>query len=79
MDFRITDKNRTALAALAREMDEIVLAAGGRFYFAKDSTLRPEVVNAYLGDDVVSRFRALKRRYDPDHLLQTNLWRRLFP
>lgn len=79
MDFRITDKNRAALAALAREMDEIVLAAGGRFYFAKDSTLRPEVVNAYLGDDVVSRFRALKRRYDPDHLLQTNLWRRLFP
>ncbi len=78
MDFRITDDNRSRVAALARELDEIVLASGGRFYFAKDSTLRPEVVQASLGQETIDRFKALKRRNDPDDLLQTDLWRRVF-
>jgi FAD/FMN-containing dehydrogenase len=71
MDFRITDKRRPRLAALMRELDDIVLAAGGRFYFAKDSTLRPEVAEAYLGLETINKF-------DPDSLLQTDLWRRVF-
>jgi FAD/FMN-containing dehydrogenase len=79
MDFRVTDANRQRLVWLAQEMDEIVLAAGGRFYIAKDSTLRPEVARAYLGDEVIARFRELKRRCDPDGLLETDLWRRVFP
>lgn len=79
MDFRITPRRRPRLVQLAKELDEIVLAAGGRFYFAKDSTLRPEVVTAYLGKETVQRFLALKARYDPEELLQTNLWRRAFP
>ena len=64
---------------LTQELDEIVLAAGGRFYFAKDSTLRPEVARAYLGDERIAAFHELKRRCDPDNLLQTDLWRRVFP
>ncbi len=79
MDFRVTDANRQRLSWLAREMDEIVLAAAGRFYFAKDSTLRPEVARAYLGQERIARFRELKRRCDPDDLFQTDLWRRVFP
>jgi FAD/FMN-containing dehydrogenase len=79
MDFRVTNVNRQRIVWLAREMDEIVLRAGGRFYFAKDSTLRPEVVAAYLGEERIARFRELKRRCDPDELLQTDLWRRVFP
>ncbi len=78
MDFRVTQENRQRLVWLAREMDDIVLAAGGRFYFAKDSTLRPEVARAYLGDERIARFRDLKRRCDPDELLQSDLWRRVF-
>lgn len=78
MDFRITNKNRHRVAALARELDELVLAAGGRFYFAKDSTLRPETAVAYLGEETIAHFHALKERCDPDHILQTNLWRRVF-
>ena len=78
MDFRVTSKNRRRLLALTAELDEIVLNAGGRFYFAKDSTLRPEVVRRYLGDETVDRFEALKSQYDPDRLLNTNLWQRLF-
>jgi FAD/FMN-containing dehydrogenase len=55
------------------------LQAGGRFYFAKDSTLRPEIVMGFLGAETVARFRALKQRCDPDGVIETNLWRRLFP
>jgi decaprenylphospho-beta-D-ribofuranose 2-oxidase len=54
------------------------LGANGRFYFAKDSTLRPEVARAYLGDEAITQFRALKERCDPHNLLQTNMWRRVF-
>ncbi len=78
MDFRITDKRRPLVAALTRELDDIVLAAGGRFYFAKDSTLRPEVAEAYLGQETIVKFKELKQRVDPDNLLQTDLWRRIF-
>ena len=78
MDFRVTRRNRPRLVALAREMDEIVLAAGGRFYFAKDSTLTPQAAAAFLGEEALAQFRALKRRCDPEGILQTNLWRRLF-
>ncbi|MCP4429244.1 MAG: FAD-binding oxidoreductase, partial [Chloroflexi bacterium] len=78
MDFRIANRNRDRVVALAREMDEIVLGAGGRFYFAKDSVLRRETAVAYLGQETVDQFRALKQRCDPDNILQTNLWRRVF-
>ena len=78
MDFRVTDAQRAPIEALAYEMDEIVLAAGGRFYLAKDSTLRPSVAQAYLGAETVAKFKDLKQKYDPDDLLQTDLWRRIF-
>lgn len=78
MDFRVTRKRKNRLIELVRELDEIVLEAGGRFYLAKDSTLRPEVVRAYLGDKAITELQALKAECDPEGLLQTNLWRRLF-
>lgn len=78
LDFRITDANRQRIVRLARELDDIVIDAGGRFYPAKDSTMRPAVAAAYLGADSIGRFRELKQRCDPDDILQTNLWRRLF-
>jgi decaprenylphospho-beta-D-ribofuranose 2-oxidase len=77
MDFRVTSSNAARLQTLADEMTEIVLEAGGRFYFAKDNLLRPEAVARYLGDDVLRRFRELKTRCDPQDLLQTELYRRL--
>lgn len=78
MDFHLGDGNHARMRQLAREMDEVVLAAGGRFYFAKDSTLRAEVVRSTLGDETIEQFRTLKARCDPDGLIETNLWRRLF-
>jgi decaprenylphospho-beta-D-ribofuranose 2-oxidase len=78
MDFRVTPSRRPKLVQLAAELDEIVLQAGGRFYFAKDSLLRSKTAAAYLKPETIAQFRRLKERCDPENLLQTDLWRRLF-
>jgi FAD/FMN-containing dehydrogenase len=78
MDFRVTPKRKQKIVALAQELNGIVLHGGGRFYFAKDSLLQPKNVEAYLGSDVMNRFLDLKAANDPESILQTNLWRRLF-
>jgi len=71
MDFPVTRSNREALWKMCGEMTEIVLAAGGRFYPAKDSVLRPEDFRRAWGQERVSRFQALRRAMDPDQLLRT--------
>ncbi|MFN0205614.1 MAG: FAD-binding protein, partial [Planctomycetota bacterium] len=78
MDYQVTAKNRERLWALAHAMDEIVHAAGGRFYFAKDATLRAESLRKIWPAASIDRFLALKKRCDPDGMLQTDLYRRLF-
>jgi FAD/FMN-containing dehydrogenase len=77
MDFRVTSGNRPHLQALADELTEIVLQAGGRFYFAKDSLISARAAARFLGDDTLRRFRQLKARCDPQNVLQTELYRRL--
>jgi decaprenylphospho-beta-D-ribofuranose 2-oxidase len=57
-------------------MNDLVLEAGGRFYLAKDSTLRPSDVEAYLGP-ALARYRELKGQVDPEGLLTCDLARRL--
>jgi FAD/FMN-containing dehydrogenase len=79
LDFKVTRRNREALWALAAELDRLVIAAGGRFYLAKDSTLSPGTFAASLGEERLARFRALKEAYDPEGLLATDLSRRLLP
>jgi decaprenylphospho-beta-D-ribofuranose 2-oxidase len=79
LDIRLTRDNRERVWKLAGELDAVVLKAGGRFYFAKDSTLKPVSVEQYLGGDAVREFMRLKERSDPDGILETNLYRRLFP
>jgi FAD/FMN-containing dehydrogenase len=78
LDFRITAKNRKAIWELAGKLDEIVLKAGGRFYFAKDSTLQAPSAEQYLGREAVDEFRRLRSLCDPEGILETNLYRRLF-
>ena len=77
LDFKITRRNWPRLQALCYRMNDVVLAAGGRFYFAKDSTLRPSDAAAYLGEDVLRTFRELKMEFDPEDLLTSNLARRI--
>ncbi len=78
LDFAVRPQARGGLLSLAAEMDRLVLDAGGRFYFAKDSALHRASVRAALGTERVDKFLALKAECDPGTLLQTNLYRRLF-
>jgi decaprenylphospho-beta-D-ribofuranose 2-oxidase len=63
------------LPNLLDELDEIVVSAGGRIYFAKDARLSPEKVRAMYPrlDD----FLDVKRRVDPNNQLTSDLARRL--
>lgn len=79
MDFRVRSNNRSRLAAMLHQFEETVLRAGGRFYFAKDSALQSETARQFLGEATLAQFRQLKRRCDPQGLLQSNLARRVLP
>jgi FAD/FMN-containing dehydrogenase len=78
MDFKVTVRNRESLWRLCEGFDEVVLAAGGRFYFAKDATLSRSAALRSFPAAELEAFRALKARIDPAGLLQSDLFRRLF-
>lgn len=77
LDLKVTPGTWPRVRALSDRMTEEVLQAGGRFYFAKDSTLRPEQVRRCLGAETLARYREWKARFDPEGLLTSELARRL--
>ena len=78
LDFKITDRKRTPLSKMLQDFDRIVIKAGGRFYFAKNSETSAETARAFLGAETIQKFKELKKRCDPDNLLESNLYRRVF-
>ena len=78
LDFAVTPEKHGSLLSLMAEMDQLVLKVGGRYYFAKDSALHRSSARGAVGVDRASRFLTLKRECDPENLLQTDLYRRLF-
>jgi len=78
LDFLVTPAKREALWRHCAELTEIVLAGGGRFYFAKDLVIGHEDMLRMFPTDKVEAFRALKHELDPEGLLQTDLYRRVF-
>jgi len=79
MDFAVSQRKsrREALWRLCRELADIVLEAGGRFYYAKDAVLLASSFPKVHGEETVQRFRSLKQRWDPGNIMQTDLSRRM--
>jgi decaprenylphospho-beta-D-ribofuranose 2-oxidase len=77
LDFKVTPKNWERVQRLAHRMNDLVLEAGGRFYLAKDATLRPEDFRNYMGEEALAKLRELKSEHDPDNLLTSELAKRL--
>ena len=78
LDFKISNGSRPRMHKMLQEFDKIVLDAGGRFYFAKNSETMPETALRFLGAETVARFKMLKQRTDPNNLLESDLYRRVF-
>ena len=78
LDFKVTYRGRPALSKMLQEFDRIVLNAGGRFYFAKNSETSAETARAFLGEETIQEFKALKKRCDPNNVLESDLFRRVF-
>lgn len=81
LDFPVRDTDekrwRKDIAKVTDELTERVLAAGGRFYFAKDAVLRPEDARRAFGEEKLARFEALRRQVDPDRRLTSALAQRV--
>jgi len=78
MDFKVTDRRREKLSAMLQEFDRIVIESGGRLYFAKNSETTAETALRFYGKETLDKFRKLKKRCDPNNLLESDLYRRVF-
>lgn len=77
MDFAVPDSRRDRVLRMTEKLTDRVLAAGGKFYFAKDAVLRPEHIAQAYGAETLQKFAAIKQRLDPQGVLRTDLARRV--
>lgn len=78
LDYPVRRGEAAHTLALLHTMNDLVAAAGGRCYLAKDSTLTSAQAQAMYGSAILARFLVLKQQHDPQCLLSTDLYRRVF-
>lgn len=75
LDIKVRDKER--VWNQCQKMNDWVIEAGGRFYCAKDSTMRASDAQASFGKAALEQFRIQREIFDPKGLLTSDLARRL--
>jgi FAD/FMN-containing dehydrogenase len=79
LDYRVTPENDGRIAEMLGHFTrDIVLPAGGRFYPAKDNAVDRESLRHTLSPQSVDGYLAMKRRLDPNSIIQSDLYRRVF-
>ena len=78
LNYQRTRRNADTLQKTLKSMTADVIQAGGRFYLAKDHYLTHEQYRQSIGNAAVDTFLQYKLRFDPDMLLQSDLFRRVF-
>ncbi len=78
LNYQRTYRVARKLEQLLQHMIAIVIEAGGKFYLAKDHFMTPTQYRQSVGEEAVEAFLQIKQRYDPETLLQWDLFRRVF-
>jgi FAD/FMN-containing dehydrogenase len=77
LDFAVSRRREQAVEALVDELNQYTAENGGTFFLAKDSTLTPGQFSRTMPAATLRQFSRLKAQYDPDELLQTDIYRRV--
>ncbi len=75
IDFPVTPGKTKDIEKLLFEMNELILRNGGTVYLAKDQALSKGQARTMYKN--LEQFMAIKRRYDPLEIFQSNMYRRL--
>ena len=78
LNYQRTAQTADALRRALQAMIAMTIEVGGRFYLAKDHFLTHHQYRQSMGDAAVDTFLNLKQQYDPESILQSDLYRRVF-
>ena len=78
LNYPRTQATAQRLKKTLQYMNAMAIEAGGRFYLAKDHYLTQAQYRQSVGAEAFDAFMALKQRFDPQMLLQSDLFRRIF-
>ncbi len=78
LNYQRTSRTAERLRQTLQYMVAAVVDAGGKFYLAKDHFLTSAQYRRSIGGEAVDAFLDLKCLYDPETLLQSDLFRRVF-
>ena len=78
LNYQRTTHTAQKLKGALQYMIATVIEAGGRFYLAKDHFLTHAQYRQSIGDAAIDAFLQLKQSCDPEDLLQSDLYRRVF-
>ena len=78
LNYQRTHQMASKLEQVLQHMIATVIELGGKFYLAKDHFMSPTQYRQSVGDEAVKTFLQIKQRYDPETLLQSDLFRRVF-